>query len=304
VGAVFSGEGADELFAGYAYLDTVEPDQLSDELMDITPEDVQRLVTQKKKELSPKTVKNVLVPLKEMFKHAVRWGYLRESPALYVELPRVPHKEMDFLTPEEIRMFLGHVPPHRYALFLTGVMTGMRRGELLGMRWANLDWNRGQYFVREALYRKRFVEPKSETSRRAIDLSPTVMDALRHHKTEQGKEKLSLGPEYQDLDLIFCREDGTPFDPDTVAKLEFQRYLRDAGIRHIRFHDLRHTYASLLIAQGENAKYIQTQLGHASIQITFDRYGHLMRDVNQEAAERLDESVFGGLAGRMKADEG
>lgn len=128
-----------------------------------------------------------------------------------------------------------------------------------------------------------------------------MLEALHQHEIEQNKEKLSLGIAYQDLDLIFCREDGTPFDPDTVAKLEFHRYLKDAGIRHVRFHDLRHTYASLLIAQGENPKYIQTQLGHASIQITFDRYGHLMRDVNQEAAERLDESVFGDSVSKVLA---
>jgi len=264
---------------------------------------VQRFVTQKRTEgLAPQTIKNVLIPLKEMLKHAVRWGYLRESPALYVELPRIPHKEMDFLTPEEIRRFLDYVPRARSALFVTAVMTGMRRGEILAMRWANLDWNRGQYFVREALYRKHFVEPKSEASRRAIDLAQTVLDALRQHKVEQGKDRLRFGPEYEDFDLIFCREDGTPLDPDTVAKLEFHRYLKDAGIRRIRFHDLRHTYATLLISQGENPKYIQSQLGHSSIQITLDRYGHLMPDVHREAAERLDRSVFGSLAGRTLAD--
>ena len=89
--------------------------------------------------VSPKTINNTLVPLKEMFKHALRWGYLRENPAAYVEKPRVPYKEMDFLTPEEVRLFLEHTGK-RYALFVTAIMTGMRRGELLAMKWANLDW--------------------------------------------------------------------------------------------------------------------------------------------------------------------
>ncbi len=165
------------------------------ELTAITPEDVQQYVSQKKRgKLAPQPIKNTLVPLKEMLKHAVRWGYLRESPALYIEVPKVSHYEMDFMTVEEIHIFLNHVPQNWYALFLTAVMTCMRRGELLAMKWSNIDWNREQYFVREALYRKSLVEPKSATSRRAINLSPTLMDSLRAHRARQNEEKLILGP--------------------------------------------------------------------------------------------------------------
>ncbi|HIE01673.1 MAG TPA: site-specific integrase [Thiotrichaceae bacterium] len=265
------------------------------ELATITPEDVQTYVSLKRKEgkLSPKTINNTLVPLKEMFKHAVRWGYLRENPAAYVEKPRVPHKEMDFLTHEEVRLFLEHTPEEYYALFLTAIMTGMRRGELLAMKWGNLDWNRGQYFVKESLYRGSFIEPKSPKSRRAINLAPTLLETLRQHKLKQDVERLILGPDYQELDLIFCTKEGKPLDPDNLVKRVFHRILDAAGIRRIRFHDLRHTYASLLIAQGESPKYIQNQLGHASIQTTLDRYGHLMPDAHKEAAERLDKSLFG-----------
>ena len=145
--------------------------------------------------MSPQTIKNTLFPLKEMLKHAVRWGYLRESPALYIETPRVPHYEMDFMTVEEIHIFLNHVAQKWYALFLTAVMTVMRRGELLAMKWNNIDWNREQYFVREALYRKSLVEPKSATSRRAINLSPTLMDSLRAHRARQirGEDEIWAG---------------------------------------------------------------------------------------------------------------
>ncbi len=110
---------------------------------------------------------------------------------------------------------------------------------------------------------------------------------------------MRFGPAYQDLDLVFCHEDGTPLDPDTVRKREFHRYLKDAGIRRIRFHDLRHTYASLLLTQRESPKYIQSQLGHSSIQITFDRYGHLMPEAHKEAAERLDTRVFGSFSRKI-----
>jgi integrase len=265
------------------------------ELAKITLEDCQRFVTQKRADgLSPKAIIHCVVMLKEQFKHATRWGYLRQNPAQYVEKPRVPHREMDFLTPDEVRTFLDtakEVMPQRYPLFLVAVMTGMRRGEVLAMKWCYLDWRRRQYFIKETCYKGRFEEPKSERSRRAVNLAPTVMDVLSQVSDDQ--EIRRQQPGYHDHDLIFCHNDGTPLDPDTVGKREFPRVLKAAGLRQIRFHDLRHTFTSLLIAQGESPKYIQSQLGHSSITTTLDRYGHLMPEVNEAAALRLETQVFG-----------
>ena len=115
----------------------------------------------------------------------------------------------------------------------------------------------------------------------------------RQKPSSMTAEAMAKYADENDLYLIFCRQDGTPLDPDTVSKIEFHRILKSAGIRRIRFHDLRHTYASLLVAQGESPKYIQCQLGHSSIQVTLDRYGHLMPDVNEAAAARLEDQVFG-----------
>jgi integrase len=264
-------------------------------LTGVSLEYVQGYVTEKREAgYAPKTIRNHIVILKEMFKHAVRWGYLRFNPALEVDLPRIPHREMDFLIPDEIRLFLEtakEVQPDHCVLFLAAVMTGMRRGELLAMKWRNVDWQRRQYFVKEAYYRGRFDQPKYERSRRPIDLTKTVCERLMDlYDAQKDIKKKGL---YNDLDLIFCRRDGIPLDPDTVSKIEFHRILKSTGIRRIRFHDLRHTYAALLVAQGESPKCIQCQLGHSSIQVTLDRYGHLMPDVNEAAAARLEEQVFG-----------
>lgn len=265
------------------------------ELAQITLEEVQRFVSVKVKggKLSAQTINHLITVLKGMSKHAVRWGYLRNNPALYVERPKILDKEMDFFTKEEIGVFLAHVPPMRYALFLTAIMTGLRQGELLAMKWGNLDWNLGQYFVKESLYQGRFLEPKSRKSKRAIDLAPTLLRELKQHQVRQYEKRLQAGSNYQEFDLIFCTESGTPLDPKNLVKRAFNPALKAAGIRHIRFHDLRHTYTALLIAQGESPKYIQNQLGHASIQTTLDRYGHLMPDTHKEAAKRLDEALFG-----------
>ncbi len=205
----------------------------------------------------------------------------------------MPHREMDFLTKEEIHCFLSVVPQDRYPFFFTAFLTGMRLGELLAMRWSHVDWHRGQYFVKESRYKGRFVEPKSASSKRAINLPQTLLEVLRTHKARQSENRLQVGEAYQDHDLIFCTALGTPLDRGNVVKREFWLLLRQAGLRRIRFHDLRHTFATLLIDQRESPKYIQAQLGHASIQVTMDRYRHLLPDVNQQAARRLEDDLLG-----------
>jgi integrase len=155
------------------------------------------------------------------------------------------------------------------------------------LRWEDVDLEGHRIFIRRALWRGKFVTPKSRRSRRTIDLAPTVRTAL-------GK----LASRFQG-GLVFCGADGKPIDPDNFIHRDWLRVLRRAELRRIRFHDLRHTYASLLIAQGAHPKYIQAQLGHASIQTTLDRYGHLMPDAHAAEARKLDRLVFGenGLPG-------
>jgi integrase len=202
---------------------------------------------------------------------------------------------MDFLTKEEIHGFLSVVSQDRYPFFLTALLTGMQMGELLAMKWGNLDWHRRQYVVKESLYKRRFVEPKSATSKRTVNLPPILLEALRAHRAQQAERKLQAGRAYQDDDLIFCTALGTPMDRGSVLKRDFWPLLKQAGLRRVRFHDLHHTFATLLIDQGESPKYIQAQLGHASVQVTMDRYGHLLPDVHQQAAQRLEESLFGSF---------
>jgi integrase len=233
------------------------------------------------KELSPKSVLNVMVVLKEMFKHAVQWDYLDANPAQYAERPRAEEQEMQILAPPEIRRLLDAAAEPTRTMLLCAVLTGMRRGELLGLRWEDVDLEGHRIFIRRALWRGKFVTPKSRRSRRTIDVAPTLRVALAKFPTRfQGG-------------LVFCNPDGKPIDPDNFAHREWVRVLRRAELRRIRFHDLRHTYASLLIAQGAHPKYIQAQLGHASIQTTLDRYGHLMPDVHAAEARKLDRLVFG-----------
>ena len=192
--------------------------------------------------------------------------------------------------PEEIRLFLENVNSNYYTLFLTAVMTGMRRGELLALQWGDIDWNSNQISIRRSIYRGEFFSPKSKNSIRRIVVTPILRQALEQHRLLGKKSELGL---------IFSNKNGLPLNPENLIKREFHSALDRAGLRRIRFHDLRHSYASLLISQGENIKFIQSQLGHSSAKTTLDRYGHLMPNLENDAARRLDETVFGSFVRKL-----
>ncbi len=247
--------------------------------------DIQRFLSkQSGAGLSPATLRAYLVLMHNMFEHAVRWDYLAQNPTIGIKPPRLPHREMDFLTPDEVRAFLLAAEPQHYALLATAVMTGMRQGELLALQWDDLNWHAGTIRVRRSLFRGEFVSPKSERSIRNIGMSNRLAAILLEHKMQAP---------YSPFDLVFPSSDGTPLDCANLRNRVFEPTLRRAGLRRIRFHDLRHTFASILIHQGENPKYVQSQLGHSSIKTTVDRYGHLMPESHRGASERLDGTLFG-----------
>lgn len=221
-----------------------------------------------------------------MLGHAVEWEYLAANPAAGVKRPRVERNEMHALAAAEIRRLLEAVRPEWRTFLLCAVTTGMRLGELRALRWGDVDWNGRRLWVRRSVTRRgTFQEPKSHGSVRAIAMPVSLISALRRH--------LMASPVKGDDELVFCTERGTPLDGTNVVRREFKPALRRAGLPQIRFHDLRHTFASLLIAQGEHPKLISEQLGHASVQITLDRYGHLMPQSYDHAGERLEEALFG-----------
>jgi integrase len=234
-----------------------------------------------------------------MLGHAVEWELLRLNPAAKVKSPRVPKAEMDVLTPAETHALIEATSRKWRPLLYTAISTGLRVGELLAMKWGNLDWQSRRYFVRETLARARgdyqggFTPPKTEGSARSVDLTPNCMALLKEHQQLQAVEKLSVGPDYEDSDLIFATAVGRPLDHKNIVHRQFHAALEKAGLRRIRFHDLRHTCASLLINKGVSPKYIQQQLRHDSIQTTFDRYGHLFPETSDEAARILDDAISG-----------
>jgi len=195
-----------------------------------------------------------------------------------------PAGKNTILKPDQIRKLLDATESNKYrTLFLTAVMTGARQGELLGLKWFDVDFERKQIHIKRTFNNGRFFEPKTKSSIRSIDISPALILELRKWRLASGSK---------DQDLVFTNESGGPIYHDNMYKRHFKPALKTAGLPAIRFHDLRHTYASLLIEQGENIKYIQSQMGHSTPTVTLDVYSHLMKSENPEAAMRLEKTIF------------
>ena len=280
-------------------------------LAQMTVEHIQGLKANlQEKGLGPQMVKHGLRLVRQMLNHAVDWGHLRNNPALKVRYPSLPKTEIDPLTPGEIQGFFEGLAEgysgqptalaRWCALHLVAITGALRIGEILAMRWGNLEARKGRYFVKETWHRPKKNRPaysdvpKTKASIAPVDLSPSCLEALKEHQKMQKQEILKAGEKYRNQDLIFATSTGGPLhDINVVSRVFHPVLVGRAGIRKRRFHDLRHTCASLLIHQGESPKYVQKQLRHASIEMTFDTYGHLFPDENREAAARLDATLFG-----------
>ncbi|MGH8472575.1 MAG: tyrosine-type recombinase/integrase [Gammaproteobacteria bacterium] len=225
-----------------------------------------------------------------MCRYAIWHEWLESNPAEGTKLPGSSRRSHDLVeanifTPIEARALLDACDARWRMIVMTAVMSGLREGELLGLRWGDIDWNARQIYVRQQYTGGRFSEVKTKASRRRVDLSGELVAGLR-------RWRLECPPGTHDL--VFPNTVGRPDNPGTLLTRGFYPALRRAGLRKIRFHDLRHTFASLLIANGEHPKRIQALMGHSSINVTMDVYGHLMPEGGGEVADRLGALVFCG----------
>jgi integrase len=235
------------------------------------------------------TLRKLIVTLNQIMAYAVRHRYTDHNPVRDAERPRGQGREpgadqIRVLNPDEINRLLEHAGEQKYqVLFRMAVFTGARQGELLGLKWQDIRWREKQVHIQRTFNNGHFFDTKTRTSNRKIDLGPALLSELRKWRLASGKN---------DLGLIFANDAGQPIDRHNLVNRHFLPALKAAELPRVRFHDLRHTYASLLIKQGENIKYIQNQLGHSNPTVTLNVYAHLMDATNQEAACRLEDSVF------------
>jgi len=245
---------------------------------------------------APATVHKLHVVLHKALKAAVADGLIPRNAAAGLKLPRITREEIDPLTEEEARRLLETVRGDRLeTLYVLALNTGMRQGELLALKWDDVDLERGVLRVRRTLTHanKSFVlgEPKTKNSRRTIRLTTGAVNALRMHLSRQLEEIEYMGSLYQPGGLIFATETGTIINPSNLRNRSFKPLLKGAGLPPIRFHDLRHTCATLLLSNDVNAKVVSEMLGHSSIRITLDIYSHLMPDMQEKAAKALEKAL-------------
>jgi integrase len=232
--------------------------------------------------------------LSEALSHAVKMGILARNVAELVEPPRPVKAQMRTLSDEEIIKFLVAARETSYYVFFSVLLcTGLRRGELLALRWRNVDLDRAVLYITETAFKLSngeyvIKEPKTATSRRMVALPPSLVVLLKGYRADHELFFIQLGAQLQEDDFLFVRLDRKPLNPNAIT-LAFRRIIRKAGLQHIRVHDLRHTHASLMLKAGIHPKIVSERLGHANIGITLDTYSHVLPGLQEEAAEKFDQ---------------
>lgn len=242
--------------------------------------------------LSPTSVKNVHSVLRKALGDAVKWNLIARNPASNAEPPKATRSRMETWTADQVRLFLDAERDSReYALWTLAATTGMRRGEVLGLPWSAVDLDTGRLSVVQTLVLAGGVptfrsEAKTASGRRPVELDQHTVRVLREHRRRQTEERLRAGTIWEDHGLVFARTDGTPVKPEWVSRVFKERAGR-AGLPPIRFHDLRHTWATLALSNNVHPKVVQERLGHSNISVTLDTYSHVVPAMDRDAAEQV-----------------
>jgi integrase len=260
----------------------------------LQPQQIQSLYAELLDGRSPKTVRNVHVALHRALQQALRWRLIPTNVADLVDPPRVIRREMQALNPEQARQVLEAARSDDLeALWMIAITAGLRQGELLALKWPEVDFEHGTLRVIASLIRlagqePQLAEPKSRRSRRQVELSTAAIDSLRRHRTAAIEGALHAGRSYDRNGFVFSRPDGRPLSATTTWKC-WRRLLLRAGAPVMPFHSARHTAATLCLAAGVHPKKVSEMLGHATISITLDTYSHVIPTMHRDAARVMDE---------------
>ena len=268
-------------------------------LKELNNHKIESYYTKACEKLSPRTVAKHHRLLSQAMKWAVRKGYLGRNPCSDADAPTWKGKTMRTLTEGELKHLLDIAADSQfYPVIYTAVSTGLRQAELLGLRWRDVDLHMVSLSVAQVLFKRRgvciFKEPKTAHSRRRVALTPKLALFLKEYKAERESIYLHVGNVLNLDSLVFARTDGQPLDPSMLSH-EFQRIVKRSGLENVRFHDLRHTFASLMLLKGAKPKVISEALGHSSVAFTMDVYSHIMENMQSEAMALLDEVLPAGV---------
>jgi integrase len=262
------------------------------QLAKLAPEHIHAFIKRKLGDgLSPRTVQLSVVILRKALGQAVKEGLLSRNVARLVDAPRWKRPEVKPWAPDEASQFLNAIKNERLeAAYHVAISLGLRRGEILGLRWSDIDLEAKTLTVVRAVARVggklQFVEPKSRQSRRTIPLHDGIVGLLRKHRRRQLETRLAAGSRWHDTGLIFTSGIGTPLEPRALNE-DFDRVIAKAGLRYVRLHDLRHACASFLLAQGVHPRVVMELLGHSQISLTMETYSHVIPEAMREAVARV-----------------
>lgn len=266
-------------------------------LQKLSPQLVQAFYRRKEKQgLASKTVNSIHGVLHKALDTAVRWNMLARNVCDVVSPPRIVKREIQPLTMEQAQQLLTVARGDRLEMvLLLALVTGIRRGELLGLKWADIDFTQGALQIRRTLdYMAHYgyieSEPKTKSGKRRIILPGFVVEALKQHRVQQLEQRLKVGEAWQESDYVFTGLEGGPLNPRYLLIL-FGQLLESAGLPHMRFHDLRHSAATLLLSMGVNPKIVQEILGHSNISMTMDVYSHVLPSMQREAMGKWDDAL-------------
>jgi integrase len=262
----------------------------------VQPQHLSRFYRELLQVLSPNSVRRIHALLRHSMNVALRWGLVTTNPATLVDPPPIPHKEIQPLSLSEARRLLETAAGgSMYARWALAVTLGLRQGEALGLRWTDVDLENGQLRILQALQRQSggqlvFVQPKTARSRRTIELTPSLIAAFQARRDVQDRDRAAAGESWKGSGLVFTTRTGGPIHPRNDYRA-FRTLLDRAGIRRIRLHDLRHTAASLMLANGVQARIVMEVLGHSQISLTMNTYTHVSREGLHDAAERMERAL-------------
>jgi len=276
------------------------------QLKELQPPIIQRYYGKACDNLSARTVHHHHRVLSQSLKYAVRQGYLGRNPAEMVDPPTARKKTMRAMTPVEVGILLESAEGNLYyPVFYTALNTGLRQAELPGLRWRDVDLDMCAISVSQVLYtrggRAEFKEPKTQHSRRRVNMTPKLALYLASYKAEREAFYRQLERPWTLDDLVFVTPEGHPINPSVLSH-NFTKAVKQAGLEHVRFHDLRHTFASLMLMRGAKPKVISEALGHSSVAFTMDVYSHIIDGMQQDAMALLDEVMPAGVARKINAN--
>lgn len=258
---------------------------------------IQNFLTKKLNEsgLSNTTVRHYYNVLNIALNQAVKWQSIQNNPCTTVEPPKASKAKVGVLKPEEVENLLDYTKASEFSVMyiplLLALTCGMRRGEVLGLQWQDVDLDEGILRVKNNLVKigkeNKLVVPKTDLSIRSIALLPTTIKMLKEYKENRKVVKINK----DEPDFVCCWADGTPLKPDYLTHT-FRKLLVKCNLPLVRFHDLRHTHATLLLMQGVNAKVVSERLGHSKVDMTLDTYSHVLPNMQKDAALKLENMLF------------